>query len=403
MSAILANGAKGRIPEKAKARTGAPHEIRSLWLSSYDHPGIFAITGNTRNVSTVEVIRTIKEEVQRLTTAEVTDQELTTTRDMILNAMVFAYDTRTKLLSRQLLLDFYGYPKDYLSRYQKALQAVTKADVLRVAKQYLSPDKLAIVMVANLTSFAEPLEKLGGAVNRLDLTIPEAKVEPIETTDASLAEGKALLQKAQAAMGGVQKLLGIKDYTEVASYQIDSAVPNVGGAKVTETDKWLAPNAFRQDSVLPAGRVAAYTDGRLGWIATPQGWGGLSGTQLKQVQSDLFRSWFRLMLSDLVEGRTVNAIDGASVQISDPVGQNCKVEFDPETGLPRRITYDTPQAIGPPLYTEDLLSDFQEVDGIKLPFKITINQSGRKFADVAVVEYKLNSGLKLADLSKRPM
>jgi hypothetical protein len=403
MATILASGSKGRIPEKAKTRTGAPHDIRAVWLASYDHPGIFAITGTTRNIGTVDVLRAIREEVQRIAAAEVTDQELATTRDTLLSGMVFAYDSRAKLLGRQLLLDFYGYPKDYLPRYEKALQSVTKADVLRVAKQYLSPEKLAIVVVANPTSFAEPLEKLGGTVNHLDLTIPESKIEPVETTDASLAEGKALLQKAQAAMGGVKKLLAITDYTETASYQIDPSVPNIGGAKVNETDKWLAPTGFRQDSVLPAGRVAAYTDGRLGWIATPQGWGGLTGTQLKQVQSDLFRSWIRLMLSDLVEGRTVNAIDGSSVQISDPVGQGCKMEFDSETGLPRRITYDTPQAIGPPLYTEDLLADFREVDGIKLPFKITINQSGKKFADVSVTEYKLNSGLKLADLSRRPM
>jgi hypothetical protein len=85
------------------------------------------------------------------------------------------------------------------------------------------------------------------------------------------------------------------------------------------------------------------------------------------------------------------------------VGQNCKVEFDAETGLPRRVTYDTPQAIGPPLYTEDVLSDFRDVDGIKLPFQVTINQSGKKFAEVTVTEWKLNSGLKLAELSKRPM
>jgi len=403
IAGILASGANGRIPEKAKSRTGATHEIRAFWSPSYDHPGMFSITGTTGSIGTVDVLRVVKEEVQRITTAEVTDQELTTTRDSMLNALVFTYDTRAKLLSRLLLLDFYGYPKDYLPRFQKSLQALTKADILRAAKQYLSPDKLAIVVVANLSSFSDPLEKLGGEVTHLDITIPESKVEPVETTDASLAEGKALLQKAQAAMGGVQKLLAIKDYTEVASYQIDGSVPNVGGMKVTETDKWMAPTTFRQDSVLPAGRVAAFTDGRLGWIATPQGWGGLTGTQLKQVQSDLFRTWFRLLLSDLVEGRIVNAVDGSSVQISDPVGQGSKVEFDSETGLPKRITYDTPQAIGPPLYTEDLLSDFREVDGVKLPFQITINQSGKKFADVTVTEYKLNSGLKLAELSKRPM
>src|SRR4029077_6191966 len=114
-------------------------------------------------------------------------------------------------------------PKDYLPRNQKALQAVTKADVLRVAKQYLSADKLAIVVVANTSSFVEPLDKVGGPLTNLDLTIPESKVEPVETTDASLAEGKALLQKSQTAMGGVQKLLGVKDYTEIATYQLDAS------------------------------------------------------------------------------------------------------------------------------------------------------------------------------------
>jgi zinc protease len=403
MSAILGSGSKGRLPDKARSRTGAPHDIRALWLTAYDHPGIFEITGATRNVGTADVIRGVREEVQRIISSEVTDQELTSARDSLLNGLVFAYDSRAKLLTRQMTLDFYGYPKDYLPQHQKALQAVSRADVLRVAKQYLAPDKLTVVLVANPTGFAEPLEKLGGPVNQIDLTIPEARVEPTVTTDASLAEGKALLQKAQAAMGGVQKLLAVKDFMETASYQIDPGIPNVGGTRVNETDKWMAPTVFRQESVLPAGRVAAFTDGRMGWIATPQGWGGLAGTQLKQVQGDLFRTWFRLMLSDLVEGRTVNAVDGTSVEVSDPVGQSCKVEFDAQTGLPRRVTYDTPQAIGPALYTEDVYEDFREVDGVKLPFKVTINQGGKKFADVAVTEYKLNSGLKLQDLSRRPM
>jgi hypothetical protein len=402
MAAVL-GGSRGRIAEKARTRTGAQHDIRVSWSASLDHPGIFEIFGTTRNVGTVDVLRGMREEIQRIQSAEITEQELATARDRLLNGLVFTYDGKGKLLGRQMIQDFYGYPKDFLPQHQKALQAVTRADVLRVAKQYLSPDKMAFVVVANSSAFAEPLDKLGSPVNQLDLTIPEARIEPIVTTDASLAEGKALLQKAQSAMGGVQRLLAVKDFTETASYSIDSGIPNLGGMKVTETDSWIAPTGFRQESVLPSGRIAAYTDGRIGWISTPQGWGGLAGTQLKQVHGDLFRIWFRLMLSDLIEGRTVNGVDGTSVQVSDPVGQECKIEFDTTTGLPRRITYDTPQAIGPPLYTEDILEDFRDVDGIKLPFKVTINQSGKKFANVTVTEYKLNSGLKLADLSRRPM
>ena len=44
----------------------------------------------------------------------------------------------------------------------------------------------------------------------------------------------------------------------------------------------------------------------------------------------------------------------------------------------------------------------EKVEGIKLPFKITIIQDGRKAAELTVQEYKLNQGLKPVDIEKRP-
>jgi hypothetical protein len=52
--------------------------------------------------------------------------------------------------------------------------------------------------------------------------------------------------------------------------------------------------------------------------------------------------------------------------------------------------------------TEETWSDFREVAGIKVPFKITITEGGRKYADVTVTGFRVNSGLKLTDLDKRP-
>jgi len=179
-------------------------------------------------------------------------------------------------------------------------------------------------------------------------------------------------------------------------------VPSIGGAKIVQMDRWVSPTSFRQDATMPAGRVSAYTDGKIGWIATPQGWGALAGVQSKQVLGDLFRVYFRLLLSDRLEGRSVNAIDENTVQISDATGQVASVDFDPQTGLIRRVSYDTAQAAGQPIYSEDIFDDFRDIGGVKIPFKITINQGGRKFSDVVVTEYKINTGLKPIDIAKRP-
>jgi len=400
MAAILGSGPRGRLAAQARAKTGATHEITALWQAAYDHRGLFQITGTTRAIGAADVLKVVRAEIDRMRSAEVSEEELRTAQEMLIAGLVFANDTKAKLLGRLLMLDYFGYPADYLAQSEKALEAVTRADVLRVAKQYIQPENLSIVVVANSQMIPEPL---GPAVNKIDLTIPEARPDAAAATDASMAQGLQLLQKAQAAAGGTEKLADVKDYIETATFQIDAAVPNLGGSRVIETDRWIAPTNLRQDSTLATGRIAAYTDGKIGWISTPNGWGPLVGAQQKQVLGDLFRSWFRLLLSDRIEGRTVNAIDSTSVEITDSTGQEAKVEFDAQTGLPRRVTYDTPQAIGAPLYTEDVFEDFRDVDGIKMPFKITINQGGRKFAEATVSEYKLNSGLKVTDLARRPL
>ena len=116
--------------------------------------------------------------------------------------------------------------------------------------------------------------KRWGPVNKIDLTISEARHEAAESSAASLAQGKQLLLRAQQAAGGAEKLAAVKDYTEVADFQIDASA---GGMKVTQTTRWIAPTFFRQDTSLPSGSVSAYSDGRIGWIATPQGQGILAG------------------------------------------------------------------------------------------------------------------------------
>jgi zinc protease len=401
LAGILGGGPRSRIAERLRTKLGITNEVSARWDGGYSQPGLFEISGSTKTVSTVSTIQAIEDELNRVRMGEVTEDELRIARDAALDTLAFSHDSRSKVFAAQLVLDYYGYPRDHLAQHQKALEAVTRADVTRAAKQYLNPANLTVVVVANPTMLGEPLEKLG-RVTSLDLAIPEARPEVAPSSDASLAEGKRILLEAQAAAGGAGKLEAVKDSTMLAEYTIDSSVANVGGTKIVQTDKWVAPNTFRQEGTLPAGRVSAYTDGNVGWIAMPQGWRPLSGAQRSQALGDLFRVYFRLLLSDRIEGRTVNAIDSSSVQITDTTGQVAGVEFDPRTHLPKRVTYEIQQAAGAPLYSEDIYEDFRETGGIMLPYKITINQGGRKYSDVAVKEYRINTGLNPLELARRP-
>ncbi|MBZ5584155.1 MAG: insulinase family protein, partial [Acidobacteriia bacterium] len=346
MADILGGGFQSRLFQRVRTSMGAAYDIGAEWAADYDHPGLFQIAGSTKSVSTVDTIKAIQEEVARIRATEVSEQELKTAKDTALNSLVFAFDTKTKTLGRLLNYEYYGYPKDFIQQYQQALAAVTRADVLRVAKQHLDPAVFTVVVAGNPDAFGQPLSALGQAPRGIDLAIPEASAAP--ANPATLARGKEILARAQQAVGGADKLAAVKDFTRTTSVEVDPSAPG-GGIKALETDQWVSPAALREDMEVSGRRIHSFLNGRSGWIATPEGAGPLSGPQLKQVQGDLFRLYFRLLLSDALEGRTVNAIDQQTVEISTPAGEAAQLTVDPATGLPVRVRYDAVHVAGAPV------------------------------------------------------
>jgi len=172
--------------------------------------------------------------------------------------------------------------------------------------------------------------------------------------------------------------------------------------KVKQTNLWVAPDAFRQESQLPFGKVVVYSDGKSGWMSTPQGVRPLPGAQLKQVREELFRSYFRLLLSDRDPDRTVASPEDGVVEITDKDGNSVKLYIDGKTGLPAKEVYSAEQPTGPPGPMEEIFGDFQQAGDIKVPKKITVNQNGKMFGELTIDEYKFNSGLKADDLNKKP-
>jgi zinc protease len=395
---ILGQGFSSRLMSQIRTKLGYAYDISASWAANWDHPGTFRIEGSTKSQSTTETLEAIRVELDKMRSAEVTQRELDEAKEGVLNSFVFFFDSPAKTLNRVMRYEYYGYPKDFLFQYQKAITAVTRADVLRVSKQRFLPDQLAIVAVGNPKEFGKPLSTLG-KVTVLDLTIPEPKAEkPTASSDPAAAErGRALLKRAQQAMGGVDKLAAVKDVTKLAEMTMSAAA---GGMKMKQQVRWAAPSFFRQDQTLPIGNIVAYSDGKSGWLSTPQGLMPLPPPVLKQAQGEILREWVTLILSDRDATRTVTAADPKSVEISTADGLSVRVEFDDATGLPVRQVYKEAAMGGAEV--KETFSDWREVDGIKLPFKVVMEQNGQQVGAVAVSEIKLNTGIKPEELSKKP-
>lgn len=418
MADILGSGFSSRLVRKVRTQMGLAYDVSASWGAQYEHPGLFRIAGSTRGEATTETLKVILEEVDRLRATEVTEQELTTAKQILLNSFVFNFERPAMTLARLVRYEYFGYPKDFIFQYQKAIASVTRADVLRVAKAYLKPADFTIVVAGKPEVFKQPLSSLGRPVREIDLAIPGAArpeptppAKPAETEQAASAPKPAVVKQAestpepasgveelrriQTALGGVEQLAAVRDLKRVAEVFL-MAGPN-GAMRAKQTSYWIAPNVYRQENEMPVGRIASFYDGQGGWVVSPQGSMALTGPVLDQMRGQLFHDFLTLILSDRVTGRTVaRGADG--VLLIKEGANSVSLYYDPATGLPLKIAYG---AAGAGM-VEEVYDDYRAAGNIRLPGRMSISQDGRKFADANILDIQVNSGLKLEELSKQP-
>ena len=173
MNEILGGGFGSRLFQTVRTKLGLAYAVGGGYGFSYDHPASFRVVVMTKSVSTVEATKAAMAEINGLTSRPFTEVELKRAKDDILNSFLFRYDTRAKVLAERERLEFYGYPADYLETYKAAVEKVTLADVTAVAKKYIHPDKLAILVVGNGPEIKPGLDALNmGSVHPVDITIP---------------------------------------------------------------------------------------------------------------------------------------------------------------------------------------------------------------------------------------
>jgi zinc protease len=175
MNEILGGGFASRLFQKVRTELGLAYAVGGGYNFDYDHPATFRVVAMTKSASTVDATKAALGELDGLTARSFTEEELKRAKDNMLNSFLFEYDTKDKVLSERVRLEFFGYPADYLETYKSSLEKVTVADLNAVAKKYIHPADLAILVVGNGPEIKPGLEELNrGAVQPIDITIPKS-------------------------------------------------------------------------------------------------------------------------------------------------------------------------------------------------------------------------------------
>ena len=171
MNKLFGGGFASRLFTNVRSKKGLAYSVWGGVGAAMDHPGIFQVAMGTKTEGTAAGIDALLEEIDNLSRNPPTPVELQRAKDGLLNSFVFRFDSKEKVLNEQATYAFYGYPPDFLDRYEAAVRAVTAADVTRVAGKYVRRDKLAILVVGKTKDFDRDLKSFG-PVTMIDITIP---------------------------------------------------------------------------------------------------------------------------------------------------------------------------------------------------------------------------------------
>lgn len=148
-------GFSSRLMDSIRTKAGLAYSVTS-YFTLYKAPGTFRVEMQTKNQSVAEAIRLARAEVERIRTEPVSDEELDDAIRYLTGSYPLRLDSNSNIVAYIAQTWVYHLGFDYADRYIERVKAVTKDDVLRVAKKYLHPDRFVEVIVADLSQAKLP-------------------------------------------------------------------------------------------------------------------------------------------------------------------------------------------------------------------------------------------------------
>lgn len=147
MNYILGGGGfSSRLMQKVRDEMGLAYDIHSFFLP-YKEGGLFEVGVQTKNASANTVIEEVLSQITSIRNEKVSDRELEDAKAYLTGSFPRRLDTNRKIADFLAVMEFYGLGLDYVEKYPRYIESVTKDDVLRVARKYLDAVNHVAVVV----------------------------------------------------------------------------------------------------------------------------------------------------------------------------------------------------------------------------------------------------------------
>jgi zinc protease len=160
LNTLLGGKFTSRINLNLRERHGYTYGASSRF-SSRQGPGPFTVAAAGETAAAAAAAREVLHEMRRVREALVEPEELTETAGYIIGVFPYSLQTVGDITRRLETISVFGLPDDHYDHYLERIAAVTREDLLEVARRHLDPERIAVVAVGPAEILEPQFEGLG--------------------------------------------------------------------------------------------------------------------------------------------------------------------------------------------------------------------------------------------------
>ncbi|HEX4999273.1 MAG TPA: pitrilysin family protein [Terriglobia bacterium] len=157
---VLGGNASARLFLNLREEKGYTYGAYSQ-LQASKYPGPWRAYADVRTEVTEGAMREFMREIHRMSDERVPATELAEVQRSIVGSFALSLEDKDTLLGYAMTRKLYNLPEDYWDTYPAKVMAVTPADIERVARKYMNPERLQIVAVGDASKVRDIFGRYG--------------------------------------------------------------------------------------------------------------------------------------------------------------------------------------------------------------------------------------------------
>jgi predicted Zn-dependent peptidase len=181
------SGFTSRITNRVRTDEGLAYDAGSGFTPGVYYEGQFRAAFQSKSATTAQAAQIILDEIERIRKEPVSREELETVKNQAIEVFPRYFASASAVAGTFASDEFTGRDPKFWETYRDRVRAVTVDDVQRVAKKYLHPDQMVIVVVGNAEDILKgnpdkpqfAFQKMaGGKISRIPLPDPLTMIYP---------------------------------------------------------------------------------------------------------------------------------------------------------------------------------------------------------------------------------